>query len=56
MSTLKFILGAIAFVIIYGLVDVLAGLIPEWLGLLFLSVLSIGLMRVAYLIAKGMNK
>jgi hypothetical protein len=56
MSTLKFILGAIIFVIIYGLIDVVAGLIPEWVGLVFLASLSIGLMRLAFLIAKEASK
>jgi hypothetical protein len=56
MSNLKFILGAIIFVIIYGLIDLVAGLIPEWVGLVFLASLSIGLMRLAFLIAKEANK
>lgn len=56
MSTLKFILGAILFVLIYGLIDLVAGLIPAWVGLLFLASLSIGLMRLAFLIAREANK
>ena len=56
MSTIKFILGAIAFVIIYGLIDIVAGLIPAWVGLVFLAALSIGLMRLAFLIVKEANK
>ena len=56
MPTLKFILGAIAFVIIYGLIDIVAGLIPAWVGLVFLAALSIGLMRLAFLIVKEANK
>ena len=56
MPTLKFILGAIAFIAIYGIVDIVAGLIPAWVGLVFLAALSIGLMRLAFLIAREANK
>ena len=56
MSTVKFILGAIAFIAIYGIIDIVAGLIPAWVGLVFLAALSIGLMRLAFLIAREANK
>lgn len=56
MSTVKFIFGAIAFIAIYGIVDIVAGLIPAWVGLVFLAALSIGLMRLAFLIAREANK
>lgn len=56
MPTLKFILGAIAFIAIYGIIDIVAGLIPAWVGLVFLAALSIGLMRLAFLIAREANK
>lgn len=56
MPTLKFILGAIAFIAIYGMIDIVAGLIPAWVGLVFLAALSIGLMGLAFLIAREANK
>jgi len=56
MPTIKFILGTILFVLIYGLIDLVAGLIPAWVGLLFLASLSIGLIRLAFLIVREANK
>ena len=56
MPTLKFIIGAIVFIAIYGIIDIVAGLIPAWVGLVFLAALSIGLMRLAFLIAREANK
>jgi hypothetical protein len=56
MSTIKFALGTILFVIVYGLIDILAGLIPAWVGMIFLLSLSIGLIRLAFLIAKEASK
>lgn len=56
MSNLKFFLGAIAFVIVYGLIDMFAGLIPAWVGILFLFSIIIGLIRLAFLIVKEANK
>jgi len=56
MSNLKFILGVVAFVIVYGLVDIVAGLIPAWVGFVFLISIVVGLIRLAFLIAKEASK
>lgn len=56
MGTIKFFLGTIAFVIVYGLIDLLAGLIPAWVGMAFLFAIIIGLIRLAFLIVREANK
>lgn len=56
MPTLKFILGAIAFIAIYGIIDIVAGLIPFWAGITFLFAIIVGLIRLAFLIARETNK
>lgn len=56
MSTVKFALGTILFVIIYELVDRLAGLIPAWVGILFLISIVVFLIRLMFKIVKEESK
>jgi hypothetical protein len=55
MGTLKFFLGFIAFVIVYLAIDLLAPLIPEWVGIAFLISIVAGLVRLMFKIAKKGN-
>lgn len=56
MGTLKFVLGFIAFVIVYLAIDLLVPLIPEWIGIAFLISIVFGLFRLMFLIAKQGRK
>lgn len=56
MSTLKLTLGTIAFVIVYELIDRFAGLIPAWVGYMFLFGIITGLIRLIFKILKEANK
>lgn len=55
MGTLKFVLGFIAFVIVYLAIDLLAPLIPEWVGMALLISIVAGLIRLMFIIAKKGN-
>jgi len=55
MGILKFIIGFIVFILIYGTIDFIATIIPEWVGILFLFGIVVGLVRLMFLIAKKGN-
>ena len=55
MGTLKFIFGFIVFIVLYAAIDLLAPLIPEWVGIAFLISIVAGLIRLMFVIAKKGN-
>lgn len=55
MGTLKFIFGFIVFIVLYAAVDLLAPLIPEWVGIAFLVSIVAGLVRLMFIIARKGN-
>lgn len=56
METLKFVLGCIAFVILYSAVDILVPLIPAWVGYSILLGIVIGLFWAMIQIVRNSSK